>query len=164
MIMTFFYKAKPFILISYLLLIGISLGTIIATALSASSIFGAAKIVEDLQITHFQSGILMTSIFLKFNILMNILAFFIIVVEILYFQINKARITPFLGLVNIVLIFLFTLYYTPVILEAQKLGEAATQTEYFYQIHQQSVWVFKALIITLTALFFTHLYPKLKIS
>ena len=67
----------------YLLLIGLALGAITASAFSAPVIFRAASFVEGLEITLFQSGVLMTQIFIKLNILLNILAVFIIIYEVI---------------------------------------------------------------------------------
>lgn len=148
------FKLQPYFLVLYLLLIGITLGAIIACgALSAPSIFRASAIVPDLQITLFQSGILMTSIFTKLNIILNLVAVFILFYEILALRVSRARIAPLLGLINIILIFLFTLYYTPYILQAQSLGEEGITNVAFDSLHTQSVYVFKALMISLCLLF-----------
>ncbi len=72
-------KLQPYFLALYLILIGITLGAIIACgALSAHTIFRAPAIVPNLEMTLFQSGLLMTSIFVKLNILLNLLALFIL--------------------------------------------------------------------------------------
>ncbi len=147
-------KLQPYFLALYLLLIGIMLGAIIACGvLSAPSIFRAPTIVPNLEMTLFQSGILMTSIFVKLNILLNFLALFILCYEILSFCVSGARIAPILGLASIVLILLFTLYYTPYIVYAQNLGEEAIANLAFDRMHTQSVYVFKALMMTLCLLF-----------
>lgn len=95
----------------------------------------------------------MTSIFVKLNILLNFLAVVILFYEILSFRVSNARIAPLLGLISIVLIFLFTLYYTPYILQAQSLGEEGIANATFDKLHTQSVYVFKALMASLCLLF-----------
>lgn len=148
------FKLQPYFLAFYLLFLGVTLGALIACgALSAPSIFRAPAIVPNLEMTLFQSGILMTSIFVKLNILLNLVAVFILFYEILSFRVSGARIAPFLGLVSIVLIFLFTLYYTPYILQAQSLGEEGIANVAFDSMHTQSVYVFKALMASLCLLF-----------
>lgn len=161
--MLFFQRIKPTILTLYFLLIGTGFGAVIVSgAFVAPSIFGAAAIVSDLEITLLQSGILMTSIFVKVNFLLNILAFCIIFFEILNFRINSAKIAPIFGLLSVILIFLFTLYYTPIILKAQSIGEKGIQTVLFHMAHKYSVIVFKVLIFTLLGLFIARIYPLFK--
>ena len=122
-------------------------------ALSAPAIFRAPAIVPNLEMTLFQSGILMTSIFVKLNVILNLLAAFILFYEILSFRVSGAKIAPLLGLISIVLIFLFTLYYTPYILQAQSLGEEGIANLAFDAMHTQSVYVFKTLMASLCLLF-----------
>ena len=161
--MLFFQKVKPAILSLYLAFIGLAFGaTIAAGAFSAPVIFRAPMYVNDLNISILQSGILMTAIFLKLNFLLNILAFCIIFFEIINLRTNSAKIAPIFGLLSVILIFLFTLYYTPIILDAQSLGESGIQNAEFDAVHKQSVIVFKALIFTLFALFVSRLYPLFK--
>ncbi|MDE5603536.1 MAG: DUF4149 domain-containing protein [Helicobacter sp.] len=156
--MQYLFKLHPYFLALYLLLIGVCLGATLASgAFVTSSIFRAAEIVKNLEITTFQSGILMTSIFLKLNFLLNILALYIIIYEILALSIYRKKITPLLGLINVILIFLFTLYYTPFIVEAQSLGEESFYSETFATMHYQSVLIFKALMISLFILFIYRL-------
>ncbi|MDE5925165.1 MAG: DUF4149 domain-containing protein, partial [Helicobacter sp.] len=96
---------------------------------------------------------LMTSIFVKLNIVLNLTAVWILFYEILSFRVSGARVAPLLGLVSIVLIFLFTLYYTPYILQAQSLGEEGIANLAFDAMHTQSVYVFKTLMASLCLLF-----------
>lgn len=142
----------------YLLLIGLALGAIIASAFSAPVIFRAASFVEGLEITLFQSSVLMTQIFIKLNILLNILAVFIIIYEVIIFKTTRQKIAPLLGFISVILILLFTLYYTPYILQAQQMGEESIQTLKFDAMHKQSVLVFKTLLITLFLLFCIRSY------
>lgn len=145
----------------YLLLIAINIGLILASAFSAPVIFRASSLVEGLEITLFQSGILMTHIFTKINFLLNALAIFIVIYEIIALQTTRQKLTPLLGFINAILILLFTLYYTPYIIEAQKIGETAIATLEFDQMHKQSELVFKTLLFTLIALFFARFFSLL---
>lgn len=155
-------KIQPYFLALYLLCIGVALGAIVAAgAFSAPAIFRASAIVPDLNITVFQSGILMTSIFMKLNTLLNALAIFILIYEILSLRVSGARIAPILGAINIFLIFLFTLYYTPYILHAQSLGESGIANATFDAMHTQSVVVFKALMGSLCLLFIVRILKAL---
>ncbi|TLD83241.1 DUF4149 domain-containing protein [Helicobacter sp. MIT 11-5569] len=152
------FKLQPYFFTLYTLLIGVSLGAILASGvLSAPTIFRASSIVPELEISVFQSGILMTSIFVKLNMLLNILAIFILVYEILSLRISGAKVAPLLGFISVILIFLFTLYYTPYIVEAQKLGEDGIANAAFDAMHTQSVLVFKMLMASLCLLFIVRL-------
>ncbi len=148
------FRLQPYFSALYLLFVGVSLGTIFASgALCAPTIFRAASIAHGLEITVFQSGVLMTNIFVKLNFMLNALALVILVYEMLSWRIGGAKLAPILGFVSIILIFLFTLYYTPYILEAQKIGEDGIASLAFQGMHEQSVLVFKTLMISLCLLF-----------
>ncbi len=143
----------------YLWVLGVTIGAIIALGVfGAPVIFKAWFYLPDLPLTKFHSGILMTQIFVKFGYLLNFTAFFIIAYEILAFKLGVSR-PPFLlfGGLSVIGIFLFTLYYTPYIIEAQKLGEEATGSSAFASMHIQSEWVFKLLLLTLSLLFFSRI-------
>ena len=58
-----------------------------------------------------------------------------------------------LGVFNIVLIALFVYYYTPFILDTQNL-----LSDNFASMHEQSVWVFKALMFGLSVLLIWRAY------
>lgn len=152
------FKFQPYFFTLYTLLIAVSLGAALASgAFSTATLFRASSIVPDLEISMFQSGVLMTNIFVKLNSLLNLLAFYILIYEILALRISGAKVAPLLGFISVILIFLFTMYYTPYILEAQKLGEEAIANATFDAMHTQSVLVFKALMVSLLLLFITRL-------
>ncbi|MCI5969050.1 DUF4149 domain-containing protein [Helicobacter sp.] len=156
--MQMLFKIQPYCFILYLLFIGVCLGATLASgAFSAPAIFQASSIVPNLEISVFQSGILMTSIFTKLNTLLNVLAIFILLYEILALRISGTKLAPLLGFISVILIFLFTMYYTPYVLEAQKLGEEAVANATFDAMHTQSVYVFKTLMASLCLLFIVRL-------
>ncbi|MDL0081067.1 DUF4149 domain-containing protein [Helicobacter zhangjianzhongii] len=151
----------------YLLALGITIGGIIACgALSAPVIFNASEYLAAIEIadpsgiTRYASGILMTEIFARFNYLLNAMAIFILVYELLVFNISskKSLFLLGIGIFSVVLIFLFTMYYTPAIIAAQADGAAATATEEFYSLHTQSEMIFQILLISLSASFLWRVY------
>ncbi len=156
-------KSKIYSVLSafYLLFIALSAGLILSSAFSAPVIFHASSLVEGLEITLSQSGILMTHIFTKINFLLNALALFILIYELIALQTMRQKLTPLLGFINVILILLFTLYYTSYIIEAQKIGETAIHTLEFDQMHKQSELVFKTLFFTLILLFFSRFFSIL---
>lgn len=145
--------------IAYLWLIGINIGAIVTCGIFVAPIvFNAYSFLPDLGITQYDSGILMTQIFLKLNTLLNVSAILILVYELLAFNLSKK--TSFfpltINIINVLLIFLFSFYFTPKIIEAQTQGAAATATPEFATLHLQSEYVFKFLFIMLTLSFFTR--------
>ncbi|PAF52050.1 DUF4149 domain-containing protein [Helicobacter sp. 13S00477-4] len=141
----------------YLWLLGLSIGAmVISGAFVAPIIFNAYSFLPDLGITQYDSGILMTQIFIKLNYLLNFTAIIIIIYELLDFKSSFKPSIILLGLntLSILLIFLFTLYYTPNILDAQNMGPAYTATPEFEKMHSQSEYLFKILLITLSISFF----------
>lgn len=137
----------------YILLLSIGVGCIMTSAFAASVIFKASSFVPHLSIS--DSGAIMGQIFLKCNSYFNFLAIAIIIYEIASFLFvrhfansKQRRFWLLLGGINVILIFLFTLYYTPYILDAQHselVGSAA-----FESMHKQSEMVFKILLFSLS--------------
>ncbi|PAF41722.1 DUF4149 domain-containing protein [Helicobacter sp. 11S03491-1] len=141
----------------YLWLVGLSIGAMIACgAFVAPMIFNAYSFLPDLGITQYDSGILMTQIFVKLNYLLNFTAIIIIIYELLSFKASFKPSIILLGIntLSILLIFIFTLYYTPHIIEAQSMGAAYTATPEFESMHTQSEFIFKILLTTLSISFF----------
>ncbi|WP_233709961.1 MULTISPECIES: DUF4149 domain-containing protein [unclassified Helicobacter] len=152
---------KLFLQTAYLWILGISMGSIIACGMFvAPVIFNAYSFLPDLGITQYDSGILMTQVFLKLNTLLNFTAIIILVYELLAFNLSKR--TSFfplgINIINVILIFLFSFYFTPKIIEAQKQGAAATATPEFATIHIQSEYTFKILLVMLTIGFFARVF------
>lgn len=151
----------------YLLCLGTIIGGIIACgALVAPVIFNASQYLAAIEIadpsgiTRYASGILMTEIFARFNYLLNAMAIFILVYELLAFNISskKSLFLLGIGIFSVVLIFLFTMYYTPAIIAAQVDGAAATATDEFGSLHTQSEMIFQILLISLSASFLWRVY------
>lgn len=140
----------------YLWLIGVCIGAmIVCGAIVAPIIFNAYNYLPDLGITQYDSGILMTQVFIKLNYLLNFSAIIIIIYELSAFKSSLKPSIILLGIniLSILLIFLFTLYYTPAILDAQNMGAAYTATPEFDSIHNQSEMLFKILLVTLSISF-----------
>jgi hypothetical protein len=149
---------------TYLLLIGICIGAEITVgALVASVIFFPGAYLGDGVLSHFQSGILMTQIFLRFNILLMVCTFFIAAYEIYsYFIKNHDFVSAVILFVVLVGALAFALYFTPYIVEAQKLGAEATSTKEFKNIHNLSELVIKVVLIGQISLFFRRVWIEFK--
>lgn len=118
---------KKFGLGVYLLLLGILGGSlIILGAIVAPIVFKASSILPELNLTLFESGKLMSQIFVRFNFLLGAIGFVVLLYEIISFIYSKRSLVYLiLGVAIGALCLLFVFYYTPYILNAQKAGEAA---------------------------------------
>ncbi|GAA8217062.1 hypothetical protein HpKG28_01580 [Helicobacter pylori] len=120
---------KKFGLGVYLLLLGILGGSlIILGAIVAPIVFKASSILPELNLTPFESGKLMAQIFVRFNYVLGAIGFVVLLYEIVSFIYSKRSLVYLiLGVAIGALCFLFVFYYTPYILNAQKVGEVALQ-------------------------------------
>lgn len=151
-----FYKTFRVLDSVYLWLLGIGVGCIVACGMFAAPIiFKASNLIPALSVS--DSGLIMGNIFLKCNAFFNILAVVIIVYEAISFSLCKAfahsnqrRLWFVLGGISVIMIFLFTLYYTPFIMDAQSAGNLGTPE--FDSMHKQSEYTFKILLVSLSAL------------
>jgi hypothetical protein len=150
--------------IGYLLLLGLCIGAEIAVgALSAPVIFYPDNLLGAGVLNHFQSGILMTQIFLKFNVLLMLCTLLVIGYEVYLYRIKKY---DFISAVILFILLLgvlaFVLYFTPYIVEAQKLGAESTATTEFRSMHGWSEIVMKVILLSQVSLFFRRIWLILK--
>jgi len=146
---------KSFMVI-YLAMLGVAIGIEIAAgAFIAPVIFFPQKYLGDGVLTHFQSGILMTQVFLKMNLVIGFITLYSIIYEVQVWMMckNYDFLSFILSLVMVVTTGLFLFYYTPFIVHAQQLGALETTTEAFANMHKQSEWVMKLLMVTQFGLF-----------
>jgi hypothetical protein len=144
-------------MVVYLLCLGMMIGLELAAgAFVAPVIFFPQKLLGDGVLSHFQSGMLMTEIFLRMNFLLLFFSAISFSFELLMW-ISKAKISDkaslLLSVTALVLTTLFTYYYTPFIVDAQSRGELATASEAFREMHKQSEWVMKGLMMVQIGLF-----------
>ena len=146
---------KSFMVI-YLVMLGIAKGVEIAAgAFIAPVIFFPQKYLGEGILSHFQSGILMTQVFLKMNLVIGFVALYSIIYEVQVWMMRKNYdfLSFFLSLMIVVATGLFLFYYTPFIVHAQQLGSDQTTTEVFASMHKQSEWIMKALMVAQFVLF-----------
>jgi len=147
-------KVTKFILPVYILLLGVGAGLTIAFgAFCAPVIFNASDFVG-FEVSRFDSGLLMTEIFIRGNNLLNVLGIIILAYEVYNYRYttNRDKIPFILGGFSVISIFMFSMYYTPQILAFQKLGAQATESEAFEVIHKSSEIDFGILLLSLSAL------------
>ncbi|MDD3344402.1 MAG: DUF4149 domain-containing protein [Sulfurospirillaceae bacterium] len=147
---------------TYVMFLGIALGVEIAAgAFIAPVIFHPEYYLGQGVLTHFQSGILMTQVFLKTNILLGIVASYSMVYELFTWIKNKDKRDIFsltLALVALILTALFIFYYTSFIVAAQTLGSSETATPAFVKMHQESEWDIKILMVVQITLLFRKMW------
>ncbi|KAB0613246.1 DUF4149 domain-containing protein [Campylobacter hyointestinalis] len=148
---------------SYLFLLALIIGVEISIgAFLAPVLFFPAKYIGEGVLSLFQSGQLMTQVFLKYNTLLIAVCLVSIIYELINLIKNKEDSFNFkfsafmLSFIVLGLASSFAFYFTPYIVNAQSLGELATATNDFARIHKASEIVMKIMIIAQTILFFVR--------
>ncbi len=122
-------KAINLFLLAAMIGIELILGIVVAPV-----IFYPANLIGEGVLSHFQSGLMMTQIFIK----MGYLLIFVSIINLL-FEIYS---------------FAFVLYFTNTIIELQNLGEQATKSQEFLSIHNASEVVIKIILLMQVFLYF----------
>jgi hypothetical protein len=142
--------------------LGAMIGTEVAAGvLVAPVIFFPEGILGENVLSHYQSGILMTQVFLRFNMMLLFVTLFGLVCEI--YMAKKGHGDTWAGSATAVVIgtmMLFIFYYTPLIVEAQANGPEATQTVLFSAHHKGSEWAMKIMLMAQTALMGRRLWLR----
>ncbi|AII14543.1 hypothetical membrane protein (DUF4149 domain) [Campylobacter iguaniorum] len=144
----------------YIFLLAMIVGMEISIgAFLAPVVFFPASIIGEGVLTHFQSGQLMTQVFLKFNNVLLVVSVVAIVYEGLNLR-NKdesfaKKISSFmLALIALILALAFIFYFSAYVVEAQKLGAQATSSVEFAKMHKASELVMKIMMIAQAMLFY----------
>lgn len=149
----------------YILTLSLGAGIIVALGMfSAPVIFNASELLS-FEMDRFSSGLIMSEIFVRSNTYLNFVAFAILLFEIYTYRYStdKSRVDLGLGAIAVIGIFLFTSYYTPLILEAQKIGVEATETDTFKNIHKYAELDYKLILLSLTALAFHRVFKVVRL-
>ncbi|TXE88991.1 DUF4149 domain-containing protein [Campylobacter volucris] len=149
-------KAVYLFLLASLIGIEISIG-----AFLAPTIFYPEKFIGEGVLSHFQSGLLMTNIFVQFGYVLLAISALSLLIEIFSFKDKnftfKINFSKFmLSLIILALSLLFVFYFSAYVLQAQALGEEATQTQEFIKIHGASEIVMKIIMFAQVVLFFLN--------
>ena len=150
--------------IFYLILLGATLGLVLTLGvIVAPVIFNSNHYLNQQLLTHYQMGLLMTSIFLKGNYWLNTTAIAILLREgYAYKSFQRDKIILPSAATAVAMIFLFTLFYTKEIITLQAQGEEATASKTFQSLHDASELTFKLLALSLFLLLARRLYLGLK--
>ncbi|BAF70145.1 DUF4149 domain-containing protein [Nitratiruptor sp. SB155-2] len=150
--------------ITYMMLLGVTLGLVVTLgAFVAPVVFHANSYIGENLLNHFQMGLVMTAIFVKSNYLLNTTAIAIIVRESYdYKRFIRDRIVLPSAATAVLMIFLFTLYYTKQIVAFQAKGSSVINDPLFQSLHKASEIDFGLLGFSLLLLLGRRLYLQCK--
>ena len=129
----------------FVIVLGMTLGAgLLAGVVVAPTIFHSEALLGSALLTRFQEGLLMTQVFERLAYLVNFLVIIAVLYEVIKFKaFENTRWTMLFTFLVAASGLLFTSYYIPQILEMQALGEAATLSEAFENVHKGSELNFK---------------------
>jgi hypothetical protein len=131
---------------------------IILGAVVAPVIFNSDRILVGITLDHYNSGIIMGEVFHRFSNWLYIVASSVLIYEAVMYKMGQRDAIAFASAVTVVFSSLmFSSVYSPKILSMQAIGEEATQSDTFANIHMASELDFKILAIALVVLFVRRL-------
>jgi hypothetical protein len=152
-------KRNIYLDFSYLILLASSFGAVIVLgAFVAPVVFHTEKLLQTLIIDNYSAGIIMGEIFHRFSYWLYFLAFGISAYELASYKMGQRDIYIFVSSVSAIFSSLmFSVVYSPKILEMQSFGVEATQSDTFANVHFASELDFKILGVSLLILFIRRL-------
>ena len=144
---------------SYLIILAASFGGVIVLgAFVAPVVFHTERILTEVIINNYNAGMIMGEIFHRFSYWVYGLAIFVAIFEAAQYKMGHRDAIAFASAAIVVFTSLmFSAVYAPKILEMQALGEEATQSDTFHNIHIASEIDFKILAVALIVLFVRRL-------
>ncbi len=144
---------------SYLVMLAATFGAVIVLgAVVAPVVFNTEKILVDVMLDHYNAGIIMGEVFHRFSYWIYIVALWVVLYEALKYKMGQRDAVAFGAGVTVVFSSLmFSAVYSPKILAMQAIGEEATQSNTFQNIHLASEIDFKILAVALIVLFVRRL-------
>jgi len=131
---------------------------VVLGAFTAPVIFSADKLLSDVALGSYNSGIIMSEIFSRFSYWVYVLAFFTAFYELVMYKNGERDAIIFGSAISVVFSSLmFSGVYVPKIISMQRLGVEATQSDTFSSVHIASEFGFKILAISLLILFIRRL-------
>ena len=143
--------------ISYIMILAASFGAVIVLGVIVAPIVFHTQELSHLSsaLNHFSAGVVMAEIFNRFTFWLYLLLALVLFFEgRAYKEGQRDTITLISAFVTTSTILLFNVIYTPRILSLQSIGESATQSETFNNLHLASEFDFKLLALALLVLFF----------
>lgn len=147
-------KAIHLFLLAAMIGVELILGVVVAPV-----IFYPQSLIGENVLSHFQSGLMMSDIFVKMGYVLLAVAFFNALYELINFlkkeEKFQLRFSKFaLSIIILTLALFFVFYFTAYILEAQKMGESAIKTAEFQSMHEASEVVIKIIVCMQIFLYF----------
>lgn len=144
---------------SYLIVLAATFGAVMTLGvIAAPVIFNADKLSLDVSLGHYNSGMIMGEIFRRFSYWLYFVASFIALYEAAWYKMGQRDAVAFASaIVAIFSSLMFSVVYTPKILAMQALGEEATKSDTFENVHIASEIDFKILALALVVLFVRRL-------
>ena len=144
---------------SYLIILAATFGAVIVLgAVVAPVVFNPNKMLLDISLDHFNSGIIMGEIFHRFSYWIYFVATVVIIYEATMYKLGQRDAIAFGSAVTVVFSSLmFSAVYSPKILSMQAIGVEATQSDTFKNVHLASELDFKILAVGLIVLFIRRL-------
>ena len=144
---------------SYLILLASSFGAVMVLGIVvAAVIFHADTLAVDILIDRYNSGVIMSEIFLRFSYFIYFLAFCVALYETAMYKTGQRdKIALISAFFVITTSLMFSAVYVPKILELQAMGREATGSDTFESLHMASEIDFKILAVALVVLFVRRL-------
>jgi len=147
--------AKQWTVVIYLLLVAMALGGVLTLGIFVTAtIFHSDNYLAAAMLDHYNEGILMAEIFRRFSYFIALIALAVFAFEANEYKHGRRDTWSLVsGFFIIASALMFSAVYTPKILEMQKLGAEATQSDAFQALHIGSEIDFKILAVALAVLF-----------
>ncbi len=145
------------------MILGMALGLVLTLGAIVAPVVFHTDMISGADISHFQMGVVMTEIFRRASYVLNVVALIIIIRESYSYKLfDRDKIVIPSAATAVLMIFLFTLYYTKAIIEYQKLGESVLDDSRFQALHKASELDFMLLALSLAMLLARRLYLIMK--
>ncbi len=144
---------------SYLILLAASFGAVMVLGIIVTAvIFHTDSLHVDILIDRYNSGVIMSEIFLRFSYVTYFLAFFVALYEAAMYKTGQRdKIAMISAFFIVATSLMFSAVYVPKILELQAMGREATASDTFDALHVGSELDFKILAVALLVLFVRRL-------
>lgn len=147
-------KAIHLFLLAAMIGVELILGVVVAPV-----VFYPQSLIGENVLSHFQSGLMMSDIFVKMGYVLLVVALFNALYELINFfkkeEKFQLRFSKFaLSIIILILALFFVFYFTAYILEAQKMGESVIKTTEFQSMHEASEVVIKIIVCMQIFLYF----------
>jgi hypothetical protein len=149
---------------AYLILLGMMLGAGLYAGVAVAPVtFNTASWLGAEVLSHYQEGQIMTENFVRLSYLVNVVVIAVILYEgYKYKKFERDWITQVATFFVIATGLMFAHYYLPDIIAMQEVGEAATQSQTFINMHKGSEINFKVFSLALLVLMVRNMQKACK--